>query len=93
MGTPAALDPVHLMEGREDLGKPEIVEERGEYRYQFVSEPSRAKFAEDPARFSIQNDSCSESRRPGPGALPHGVHPIGSCGPVGRSSGRGGRDG
>ena len=52
------LDPVHLTEGREELGKPEIVEERGGYRYQFVSEPSRAKFAEDPARFSIQNDSC-----------------------------------
>ena len=52
------LDPVHLSEGREELGKPEIVEERGRYRYQFVSEPSRAKFSEDPARFSIQNDVC-----------------------------------
>ena len=52
------LDPVHLTEGREELGKPEIVEVRGGYRYQFVSEPSRAKFAQEPKRFSIRNAAC-----------------------------------
>ncbi len=62
--TPAAplavrgLDPVMLAEGREDLGKPEIEMSHQGYRYQFVSEPTRAKFASDPERYSIQNDSC-----------------------------------
>lgn len=52
------LDPVLLTEGREEMGKPEIVEVHGAYRYQFVSEPTRARFAEDPGRFSIQNETC-----------------------------------
>jgi YHS domain-containing protein len=52
------LDPVLLVEGREEMGKPEIVASAGPYRYQFVSEPHRARFAAEPARFSIQNDTC-----------------------------------
>ena len=52
------LDPVLLVEGREEMGKPEIVASAGPYRYQFVSEPNRARFAAEPARFSIQNDTC-----------------------------------
>jgi len=52
------LDPVHLGEGREELGKPEIVEAWEGWLYQFVSEPSRARFMEDPERYSVQNDSC-----------------------------------
>lgn len=52
------LDPVLLTDGREEMGKPEIVASHAGYRYQFVSEPNRAKFAADPARFSIQNDTC-----------------------------------
>jgi YHS domain-containing protein len=52
------LDPVQLVEGREEMGKPEIVADHGGYRYQFVSEPSRVKFAADPARYAIQNTSC-----------------------------------
>lgn len=52
------LDPVLLTEGREELGKPEIVEVHRGYRYQFVTEPHRARFAEDPDRYSIQNSSC-----------------------------------
>jgi hypothetical protein len=52
------LDPVLLVEGRSELGKPEIVATHEGYRYQFVSEPSRAQFAEDPERFSIQNETC-----------------------------------
>ncbi len=52
------LDPVMLAEGREELGKPEIEMSHEDYRYQFVSEPTRAQFASDPERYSIQNDSC-----------------------------------
>ena len=52
------LDPVHLVEGRSELGKPEIVATHEGFRYQFVSEPSRAQFAADPERYSIQNETC-----------------------------------
>ena len=52
------LDPVLLTDGREEKGKPEIIASFAGYRYQFVSEPNRAKFAADPKRFSIQNDTC-----------------------------------
>ena len=40
------------------MGKPEIVASHGAYRYQFVSEPNRARFAAEPARYSIQNSTC-----------------------------------
>jgi YHS domain-containing protein len=52
------LDPVLLIEGREEMGKPEIVASRGPYRYQFVSEPNRARFDREPEKFSIQNSTC-----------------------------------
>lgn len=52
------LDPVLLVEGREEMGKPEIVATQGTLRYQFVSEPNRSKFAAAPDRFSIQNSMC-----------------------------------
>ena len=52
------LDPVLLVTGQEDMGKPEIVASHKGYRYQFVSEPHRAKFASDPQRYSIQNELC-----------------------------------
>jgi YHS domain-containing protein len=52
------LDPVLLIAGREELGKPEIVASHEGLLYQFVSEPNRATFAADPARFSIQNTMC-----------------------------------
>lgn len=52
------LDPVLLTEGREELGKPEIVERHGLYVYQFISEPTRARFAGEPERYSIQNKTC-----------------------------------
>lgn len=52
------LDPILLTEGREELGKPEIIEIHEGYRYQFVAEPNRARFAEDPDRYGVQNDSC-----------------------------------
>ena len=54
----AGLDPVHLVEGREEMGKPEIVMESGGMRYQFVSEPSRSTFEADPQRYVIQNETC-----------------------------------
>lgn len=52
------LDPVLLLEGREEEGKPEIVAVRKGLRYQFLSEPSRSRFAADPERYSVRNDSC-----------------------------------
>jgi YHS domain-containing protein len=60
-GAPVALgglDPVLLVEGRRELGKPEIVATHDSFAYQFVSEPTRARFAADPARYSFQNESC-----------------------------------
>jgi YHS domain-containing protein len=52
------LDPVLLVEGREELGKTDIVEVYKSRRYQFVSEPHRARFAADPASYAIQNETC-----------------------------------
>jgi YHS domain-containing protein len=52
------LDPVLLIDGREEMGKAEIVVSHESYRYQFVSEPNRARFAANPAKFSIQNTTC-----------------------------------
>lgn len=60
-GPPVAvggLDPVLLVDGRRELGKPEIIATHGAFTYHFVSEPTRARFAADPERYSIQNDSC-----------------------------------
>jgi hypothetical protein len=48
------LDPVLFADGREELGKPEIVAEHDGYRYQFVSEPNRARFASEPARYGTK---------------------------------------
>jgi YHS domain-containing protein len=52
------LDPVLLVAGREEMGKAEIIASHKEYQYQFVSEPNRAAFESDPAKYSIQNESC-----------------------------------
>jgi YHS domain-containing protein len=52
------LDPILLVAGREEMGKPEIIAVHKGYRYQFVSEPNRAKFAAEPQKYSIQNDTC-----------------------------------
>jgi len=52
------LDPVLLVAGREEMGKPEIIAVHKGYQYQFVSEPHRARFASDPLKYSIQNDTC-----------------------------------
>lgn len=47
-----------LVAGREEMGKPEIIALHKGRRYQFVSEPNRARFAGEPDTYSIQNDSC-----------------------------------
>jgi hypothetical protein len=49
------LDPIMLAAGRDEMGKPEIVETRGTLRYQFVSEPNRARFAADPDTYVTQS--------------------------------------
>jgi hypothetical protein len=40
------------------MGKPEIVETHGAYRYQFVSEPNRARFAADPETFAAESNAA-----------------------------------
>jgi YHS domain-containing protein len=52
------LDPVLLVGGQEEMGKPEIIAVHKESRYQFVSEPNRARFESEPQKYAIQNDSC-----------------------------------
>jgi YHS domain-containing protein len=52
------LDPVLLSSGQEEMGKPEIIAVHKGRRYQFVSEPHRARFAAKPEKFAIQNDTC-----------------------------------
>jgi len=52
------LDPVMLVIGREEMGKPEIVETHGSLRYQFVSEPNRARFAADPDKFAAESKAA-----------------------------------
>lgn len=60
-GPPVALDgldPVLLVDGHAELGKAEIVMTHEGFTYQFVSEPTRARFAAEPARFAFQNETC-----------------------------------
>lgn len=52
------LDPVLLVAGQEEMGKPEIIAIHQGYQYQFVSEPHRARFESDPQKYSMRNDSC-----------------------------------
>lgn len=52
------LDPVLLVAGQEEMGKPEIIAVHKGRRYQFVSEPHRARFASDPQAYAIHNDAC-----------------------------------
>lgn len=54
----SGYDPVLLSEGQQELGKAEIVYEHGGWRYQFVSEPTRARFAAEPERYGVQNETC-----------------------------------
>lgn len=46
------LDPVLLLSGQEEMGKPEIIAVHDGRRYQFVSEPHRAAFAADPQKYA-----------------------------------------
>lgn len=52
------FDPIHLVAGREEAGKPDIFTDHKGYRYRFASEANRRTFTADPKRYSIQNDSC-----------------------------------
>ncbi len=52
------LDPVQLIEGRSEMGKAEIIASHEGLLYRFLSEPSRAAFAADPERYSVQNEAC-----------------------------------
>lgn len=50
------LDPVLLVRGREELGKSELVVDRGPFRYMFVSQETRAEFERHPERYEVQLD-------------------------------------
>jgi YHS domain-containing protein len=54
----AGLDPVLLVSGQEEMGKPEIIAMHQGRHYQFVSEPHRTRFAAEPEKFAIQNATC-----------------------------------
>src|SRR5262249_34611230 len=65
MGTVAAapnppalkgLDPVSLVEGREEAGRPTLRTPYGKYDYAFASEEHRRRFLADPDRYSIQGE-------------------------------------
>ncbi len=56
----AGRDPVMLIEGKEVPGKLGISLVRGQYKYLFESETTRARFATDPEKFEIQLEgSCA----------------------------------
>ncbi len=52
------LDPVLLVDGHAEFGKPKIFMVRDDFTYRFVSEPTRTRFAADPERYAFQNTSC-----------------------------------
>ena len=62
----AGLDPVMLIEGREEMGKAEIVQDHKGWRYQFASEPNRVAFAADPDRYVPRNEVCGVMPHPPP---------------------------
>ena len=62
----AGLDPVMLIEGREEMGKAEIVQDHNGWRYQFASEPNRVAFAADPERYLSRSDVCGVTPQPTP---------------------------
>jgi YHS domain-containing protein len=68
------LDPVRLVEGKLEDGKPAVVEEHEGLTYQFVSEETRAVFRKDPGRYAAQlNGACARMGPPVRG-VPEAYH-------------------
>ncbi|MHC5544241.1 DJ-1/PfpI family protein, partial [Singulisphaera rosea] len=53
------LDPVSLVEGREERGKERFGSSRGGFRYLFVDAEHKARFDEEPGRFAVRGDKCT----------------------------------
>ncbi|MCG8415407.1 MAG: hypothetical protein MI746_14410, partial [Pseudomonadales bacterium] len=51
-------DPVLLIEGTLEMGKPEFVSSDERYQYQFASQDSMNRFNNDKDSFGIQNEMC-----------------------------------
>ncbi len=52
------LDPVLLVQGKEEQGELKINATRGRFRYLFKNEANKAAFEKDPARYEIQLDGA-----------------------------------
>lgn len=62
------FDPVWLVRGEERAGKAEYALTHGYYSYLFVSAETRAEFAREPERYSIQMDGACARMGPASGA-------------------------
>lgn len=51
-------DPVLLIEGMQEMGKPEFTGFDERYQYHFASQDSLNRFNSDKARFGVQNEMC-----------------------------------
>ena len=53
------LDPVSLLEGREQKGEERFASTRGPFRYLFADAEHKARFDNEPERFAAQGDKCT----------------------------------
>ena len=59
------LDPVMLVQGKEEQGELKITVTRGQFRYYFANAANKATFEQDPARYEIQgNGECARMGAP-----------------------------
>ena len=70
--TPAleGFDPVLLTEGKEAAGDAKFTSEHGRFLYQFASAETKARFDQDPDRYSIQLDGACARMGPPVGGSP-----------------------
>ncbi|WP_206107908.1 DJ-1/PfpI family protein [Paludisphaera rhizosphaerae] len=53
------LDPVSLLEGREQKGEERFASTKGPFRYLFADAEHKARFDKEPGRFAAQGDKCT----------------------------------
>jgi YHS domain-containing protein len=59
------LDPVMLVQGKEEQGELKITVTRGQFRYYFANAANKTTFEQDPARYEIQgNGECARMGAP-----------------------------
>ncbi len=54
----SGYDPVLLIEGTQEMGKPEFVSSDERYQYHFASQDSLNRFNSDKSKFGVQNEMC-----------------------------------